>query len=133
MIGKEVYAYLDDLIICSKDGDSHLTKLEAVPLKLREAGLKVKLTKCEFLKPKITFLGHTVDGDGTMDDKISAIKNFPQPQTAENVRSFLGLSSYYRPFIKGFARLASTLKQLSKKEVPFHWNASQHKSFTDLK
>ncbi len=51
-------------------------------LKLREAGLKAKLVKYEFLMSKITFLGHTVDGDGihTMDDKISAIKNFPQPQ-----------------------------------------------------
>ncbi len=68
-----VYAYLDDLIIWSKNGDSHLAKLEGVLLKLREAGLKAKLTKCEFLKSKITFLGHTVDGDRihTMDDKIS--------------------------------------------------------------
>ncbi len=76
MIGKEVYAYLDDLIICSKDGNSHLARLEAVLLKLREAGLKVMLTKYEYLKQKITFLGHTVDGDGihTMDDNISAIK-----------------------------------------------------------
>ncbi len=80
-------------------------------------------------------MGHTVDGDGihTMDDKISAIKNFPQPQTVEKVWSFLGLSGYYRPFIKGFARLASPLMHLLKKEVPFHWNAPQHKSFTDLK
>ncbi len=50
LIGKGVYAYLDDLIICSNDGYSHLAKLEAVLLKLREAGLKAKLTKCEFLK-----------------------------------------------------------------------------------
>ncbi len=48
MIGKEVYAYFDDLIICSKDGDSHLARLKAVLLKLIEAGIKVKLTKCEF-------------------------------------------------------------------------------------
>ncbi len=54
LIGKGVYAYLDDLIICSKDGDSHLAKLEAVLLKLREAGLKANLTKCEFHKSKIT-------------------------------------------------------------------------------
>ncbi len=102
-------------------------------LKLREAGLKAKLTKCEFLK--ITFLGHTVDGDGihTMDDKIPAIKNFPQPQNVENVRSFLGLCSYYRPFIRSFARIASPLTQLLRKEVPFHWNAPQDKSFNDLK
>ncbi len=82
LIGKGVYAYLNDLIICSKDGDSHLGKLEAVLLKLKEAGLKAKLAKNEFLMSKITFLGYTIDGDGihTMDDKNSAIKNFPQPQ-----------------------------------------------------
>ncbi len=61
LIGKGVYAYLDDLIICSKNGDSQPAKLEAMLLKLREAGLKAKLTKYEFLKSKITFLGHTVD------------------------------------------------------------------------
>ncbi len=118
-----------------KDGDSHLTKLETVLLKLREAGLKAKLTKCEFLKSKITFLGHTVDGDGihTMDDKISAIKNFPQPQNLEKVPSFLGLCGYYRPFIRGFARISSPLTQLLRKQVPFHWNALQDKSFSDLK
>ncbi len=49
-IGNEVYAYLDDLIICSKDGDSHLAKFEAVLLKFKEAGLNAKLTKCEFLR-----------------------------------------------------------------------------------
>ncbi len=88
-----------------------------------------------FLKSKITFLGHTVDGDGihTMDDKISAIKNFPQPQNVEDVRSFLGLCGYYRPFIRGFARIASPLTQLLRKDVPFHWNAPQDKSFNDLK
>ncbi len=135
LIGKGVYAYLNDLIICSKDGDSHLAKLEAVLLKFREAGLKAKLTKCEYLKSKITFLGHTVDGGGihTMDDKISAIKNFPQPQIVEKVRSFLGLCGCYRPFIRGFARIASPLTQLLRKEVPFHWNAPQDKSFNDLK
>ncbi len=50
IVDNEVYAYLEDLIICSKDGDSHLAQLKDVLLKLREAGLKAKLTKCEFLK-----------------------------------------------------------------------------------
>ncbi len=134
MLGKDVYAYLDDLIICIKNGDNHLADLEAVLLKLKEADLKAKLTKCEFLKAKITFLGHTVDANGihTMDDKISAIKKFPQPLTVGNVRSFIGLCEYYRPFIDEFAKIASPLTQLLKKEIPFHWNAIQEKSFTDL-
>ncbi len=70
-----------------------------------------------------------------MDDKISAIKNFPQLQNVENVRSFLGLCgyNYYRPFIRGSARIASPLTHLLRKEVSFHWNAPQEKSFNDLK
>ncbi len=78
-------------------------------------------------------MGHTVvDGIHTMDDKISAIKNFPQPQTIENVRSSLGLSGYNR-LMKGFARIASPVTHLLKKEAPFLCNAPQHKSFTELK
>ncbi len=66
-----------------------------------------------------------------MDDKISAIKNVPQPRTVENIRSFVGLCGYYRPFIDGFAKIASPLTKLLKNEIPFHWNATQEKSFTD--
>ncbi len=115
----------------SKNGDNHLADLEAVLLKLKEAGLKAKLTtdRCEFLKAKITFLGHTVNANGihTMNDKMSAIKKFPQPRTVENIRSFIGLCGYYRPFIDRFAKIASSLIQLLKKEIPFHWNATQEK------
>ena len=68
-----------------------------------------------------------------MDDKVTAVKNFPQPQSTENVRSFLGLSGYYRPFVQGYAKLASPLNQLLKKNVSFHWGATQERSFLDLK
>ncbi len=68
-----------------------------------------------------------------MDDKLSAIKNFPQPQNVEKVRSFLGLCGYYRPFIRRFARIASPHTQLLRKEMLFHWNDPQDKSFNDLK
>ncbi len=80
-LGKCVYAYLDDLLICNKDIHRYLTNLDTVLSTLQEAGLKAKFAKCEFLKAQISILGHKVDGDGihTMDDKISAIKNFPRP------------------------------------------------------
>ncbi len=70
MLGNHVFAYLNDVIICNKDPESHFTTLEAVLLKLKEAGLKAKVTQCEFLKAKISFLGHMVDEHGihTMGD-----------------------------------------------------------------
>ncbi len=73
------------------------------------------------------------NGIHTMDDKISAIKKFSQPRTVENARYFIKLCGYYRYFINGFAKIASPLTQLLKKEIPFHCNATQEKSFTDLK
>ncbi len=135
MLGNSVYIYLDDIIIASKDMDTHMVTLKAVLKRLQEVGLKVKLTKCEFLKPKIKFLGHVVDGQGihTVDDKVIAVKNFPQPKSVENVRSFLGMAGYYRPFVKDFAARASPLTQLLKKDVPFHWHNDQDRSFNDLK
>ncbi len=96
VIGNGVLVYLDDLIIVSKV-ESHFHKLDLVFNRLKEAGLKAKLTKCDFLKLRIQFLGHVVDGDSihTVDSKINAVKHFPTPQTVENVRSFLGLTGYY--------------------------------------
>ncbi len=93
MLGNGVYASLENLLVCCKDAESHLVNLEVVLLKLRKAGLKTKLAKCEFLKSNSCFLGHKVDGEGihTMDDNISAIKNFPRPKSVDNARSFLGL------------------------------------------
>ncbi len=95
-LGKDILAYLDDFIICSKDAESHFASLEAVLDKLRTAALKLKLSKCAFLKTKVSFLGHMVDSRGihTQADKTEAIKNFPQPRSVENVRSFLGLCGF---------------------------------------
>ncbi len=105
--GKGLFVYLDDFIIVSKDLDSHLQQLSLVFQKLTQAGLKAKLTKCEFLKSRIKFLGHLVDGDGihTVYSKITAVQKFPTPKSVESVRSFLGLTGYYRAFMKNFDQL----------------------------
>ena len=68
-----------------------------------------------------------------MDNKVKAVKNFPQPRNADNVRSFLGLCGYYRSFVKGFSCLAAQLNKLLKKAVPFHWDIAQEQSFHSLK
>ena len=135
LVGKNVFVYLDDIIIFDKNVDSHFQTLTEVMKRLTQAGLKIKTSKCVFLKRSISFLGHRVDAEGihTLDDKIKAIKNFPQPTTVENVRSFLGLCGYYRSFVKGFASIASPLNVLLKKDRPFSWGAVQEESFEKLK
>ncbi len=102
----DVLGISNDLFICSKNGDNHLVNLEAVLFNLNEAYMKAKLTICELLKAKITFLCHTVDVNGihTMGDKISVIKNFPQPQIVENVRSFIGLCDIIDLSLMGFPK-----------------------------
>ncbi len=104
MLGNSIHIYLYDIIITSKNMASHMDTLQKVLKKLQEVGLKLKLTECEFLKPRIKFLGHEVDENGihTVNDKIAVAASFPQPKTIENVRSFLDLAGYYRPFIKSF-------------------------------
>ncbi len=81
------------------------------------------------------FLGHVVDGEGThmVDSKINAVKHFPIPQNVENVRSFLGLAGYYRVFVRNSASIASVLRRLLIKDVPFIWQDAQRKAFESLK
>ncbi len=135
MLGNSVYTYLDNIIIVSKDMTSHMETLKLVLRRLQEVGLKLKLSKCEFPKPRIKFLGHEVDEQGiyTVDDKTAAVAQFPQPKTVENVQSFLGLAGYYCPLIKNFAARANPLAQLLKKHIPFHLGSERESSFKDLK
>ncbi len=89
------------------------------------------MSKCEFLKNKIKFLGHELDASGiqTQADKAEAVNKFPVPKTVDNVRSFLGLAGYYRAFIRNFSVIAPPLNQLLKKGSTFHWDSPQQKSF----
>ncbi len=123
------------MIILNKDPESNFTTLKEVFVRLKNVGLKAKLTKCEFLKKRISFLGHQVDHARiyTMDDKIQTVKNFLRLQSADKVRSFLGLCGSCRSFVKGFATLASPPTRLLRKEQPFHWHDAQENSFQEFK
>ncbi len=93
VFGKNLFVYLDDLIVVYKDLDSYLQQLSLVFQKVTQASLKAKLTECEFLKSRIEFIRHLFDGDGnnTIDSKITLV-HFPTPKSVENVRSFLVLA-----------------------------------------
>ena len=102
---------------------------------LREKRLYAKFSKCEFWLDSVSFLGHVVSKDGVMVDpsKIEAVKSWVRPTSGTEVRSFVGLASYYRRFVKGFSSVASQLTNLTKQNVPFVWSDECEESFQKLK
>jgi hypothetical protein len=92
--------------------------------KLKEVNLKLNPSKCCFAAESIVILGHVVSKEGTKPDpgKIDAVLRFPEPKIVTNVRSFQGLTGYYRKYIRGYSRLTSSLFELTKKDVAFVWN-----------
>ena len=127
--------YLDDIIIFAGDVDEHLQRLRLVFERCRAAGLKLKPKKCNLLKESVQFLGHVVDSEGIKTDpeKVRKVLEWPIPQEVGHVRSFVGLASYYRKFIKDFARIAGPLRDLTKSKVDFIWGPAQQAAFDGLK
>jgi hypothetical protein len=127
--------FVDDLNVHSEKWQDHLQHLGAVLSRLREVNLKLNPSKCCFAAGSIVFLGHVVSKEGTRLDpgKIDAVWQFPVPTIVTNVRSFLGLTGYYRKYIKGYSKVAGPLFELTKKDVVFVWNPECQKAFDDLK
>ncbi|UYV82112.1 K02A2.6-like [Cordylochernes scorpioides] len=111
--------YLDDIIVFSKTMDEHLQRLEMVLSCFSKAGLRLNSEKCSFGTSQMKVLGHLIDGCGIYPDpdKVEAVMKFPRPKNVSEVRSFLGLCSYYRRFIKSFAAIAGPLNELLRKEL----------------
>ena len=117
----ELLIYLDDVIICSATLEEHLKRLERVFVRLRQHGLKLKPSKCHFLRKEVKYLGHVVSEEGVATDpeKIAAVRDWPIPKTKKEVRSFLGFTGYYRRFIRDYAKKANPLFALvGSKVVP---------------
>ena len=95
---KTAVPYLDDCIIFSSTAEEHIERLGEVLERFRFANLKINPTKCEFFRTRVPFLGHIISKNGLEadPDKIAAVKKFPNPTNPTEVKSFLGLCSYYR-------------------------------------
>jgi len=123
---KFVVVYLDDVMIFSKDAESHERHLEEVLKLLDENKFLVKTSKCSFHKPEVAFLGHVVGRNGLKVDstKIQVVKDWPVPTNLKQLRSFLGLTNYFRKFIQGYSSLTAPLTSFMKKGVDFQstWN-----------
>ena len=132
---KFAMTYLDDIMIFSQDELQYLEHLEIVFSHLREAGLKMKCSKCDFFKSKIHYLGHLISPEGIspLPNKLDCIKHMPVPNSMEEIKQFLGLTGYYRKFVPRFADISRPLTTLTKKDAKFEWTSACQKSFELLK
>ena len=115
--------------------DDHIERLETVFKRLEDAGLRLKASKCHLFKHKVSYLGHVISEEGVETDpaKIKSIQDWTTPTTVTEVRSFMGLCSYYRRFIKGFAAIATPLHRLTQKNKTFVWSKECQEAFEHLK
>ena len=127
--------YLDDCIIFSRTIEEHLERLNEVFQKFKDANLKINPTKYEFFWHKVPFLGHIVSCEGIQADpqKISTVNRYPVPKNATEVKSFSGLSSYYRIYVQDLAKIARPLHQLTDRAKDFLWNCEAQEAFEVLK
>lgn len=133
-IGKFVVVYFDDILIFSKDKEEHWEHIRQVLQTLREQKLYANLKKCSFLTNEVTFLGYIITSEGIRVDpeKIEAINSWPVPRSIHEVRSFHGLASFYRRFIKNFSTVAAPLTDCIKGDK-FQWTEAAQKSFDQMK
>ncbi|GBM08967.1 Retrovirus-related Pol polyprotein from transposon 297 [Araneus ventricosus] len=127
--------YLDDIIIVGRTFEEHLNNLRKVFQRLQKANLKLNLKKCRFFQKEVTYLGHVISAEGVKTDpeKIKAVVDWPRPETVHDLRSFLGLCTYYRRFVKNFSTIAKPLHKLTEAKSNFNWTEECEKSFNSLK
>jgi hypothetical protein len=121
--------------VYSKNEEEHASHLHVVLQRLREHRHYAKLSKCDFWLKEIKFLGHTISQAGiAVDlDKVQEVMNWKLPTTVHQIRSFLGLASYYRRFIPDFSRIAKPMTELLKKGAKFVWGQKCEDAFHTLR
>ena len=110
--------WTDDLLIYSDNLKEHRKHMRKVLEWLREAGLFLKPSKCEFHKQEVEFLGFVIGINGVRMDsaKVKSVTAWPTPRSPHDIRMFLGLANFYRRFIKNISQMAAPLTRLLKKE-----------------
>ena len=130
---KGLLVYMDDIIIYSATPQEHLVTLADTLERLANAGLKINPSKTTLVCQEVNYLGHIISAEGIRpnSDKIAAIRNLKPPSSVREVRMFLGLTGYFRKFVKAYATLAEPLYALTKKHAFFRWT-DQHQTGFDL-
>lgn len=135
LLRRGVLVFMDDILIYSKTLEEHTALLAQVFEIIRQHQFFVKLSKCSFAQSQIEYLGHCISAASvtTEPSKIKAVQQWPVPKNLKELRGFLGLTGYYRKFIRHYGMLSRPLTELLKKNVSFVWNAYAQEAFSLLK
>jgi hypothetical protein len=130
-----IIVFIDDMLIYSRMSEEHEEQLRKVLERLRNEKLYVKLEKCEFWMDSVSFLEHVISGKGVAADpeKVKVVVEWTRPTSVFEIRSFLGLSGYYRRFIESFSKLLGPLTALTRKNARFVWTDECEQCFQELK
>ena len=126
---------VDDILIVTDTQEEHLDILDLVLTRLEEHGLQAREVKCVFGVQNVTYIGHYLDADGIhcTKDKLEAIMNMRAPENVTELRSFLGLITYYQKFIPNLSSMFQPLHELLQKDVPWEWTAECEQAMQQAK
>ncbi|RWS01610.1 Retrotransposable element Tf2 protein type 1-like protein [Dinothrombium tinctorium] len=132
---KFAHNYLDDILIHSKSFKEHIKHIKLVLSALLKENVKLKLSKCDFAKSKVEYLGHIISENriSPLNDNLISIKEFPRPISIKSVQQFLGKVNYYHKFIPNAPKLLAPLYKLLKKNEQFKWCDNCENSFNLIK
>ena len=131
-----VYTYIDDVLVASKDRETHKQHLRVLFQKFQEHGLVVNVAKCQFGQDTLDFLGHRITSHGIqpLPDKVEAIMQLERPQTVKGLQEFVGMVNFYRRFLPAAAEIMSSLfEALKGKPKTIHWNETMTQAFHETK
>lgn len=133
--GISCLVYLDDIVVFGHNLREHNERLIQVFERLEQHNLKLQPEKCRFLRREVIYLGHLISDKGVSPDptKTDAVRNWPRPMNAKDIKSFMGTVGYFRRFIDKFSDIAKPLTSLLKKDVKFQWNEKCEAAFNELK
>jgi hypothetical protein len=135
LTGNECYVFIDNVIIIGNSIEERARRLEHVLQRFERANLQLQPTKCVFAQAQVEYLGYIESRDGVKasPNKTKAVRQYPIPTNAKQVRSFLGLASFYRRLVPKFAEIAKPLTELIRKNIQFKWEVLQQTAFDKLK
>ena len=127
--------YLDDVIVLGRAIVEHLHNLQLVLQCFREAGLRLKPSKCSFFQSQVNYLGHIISPEGVEPDpsKMEKLSTWPTPTSVKEAQQFIGFAGYYRKFVKDFSQIARPLHRFTEHPTQFSWTKECQDAFDELR